>query len=74
MVNRGTSIADSRLMADQRTLPISELGPDEPRGEARTGGISPQDPGSMPRAEDDDETFERSPEFHDTPAPRPDER
>ena len=74
MVNRGTSIADSRLMSDPRTLPVSELGPDERRGDARTG-ISPQDPGSMPRAEDDDETLERSPEFHDTPAPpRSDER
>ena len=74
MVNQGTSIADSWPMTDQRTLPISELGPDEPRGEARTG-ISPQDPGSMPRAEDDEETFERSPEFHDAPAPaRSDER
>ena len=58
-------------MANERTLPISELGPDEPRGDAR-GGITPQDPGSMPRAEDDEQTFERSPEFHDTPAPRPD--
>jgi hypothetical protein len=51
MVNRGTSIADSRFMSDERKLPISELGPDEPRGDAGTG-ISPLDPGSMPRAED----------------------
>jgi len=73
MVNRGTSIADSRFMSDERTLPISELGPDEPRGDARTG-VSPLDPGSMPRAEDDEETYERSPEFHDRPAPRSDQQ
>lgn len=30
-------------------------------------GISPQMPGSMPRAEDDDATRRRSPEFHDRP-------
>jgi hypothetical protein len=30
-------------------------------------GISPQTPGSMPRAEDDVETWAHSPEFHDRP-------
>jgi hypothetical protein len=30
-------------------------------------GISPQMPGSMPRAEDDRATLERSPAFHDRP-------
>jgi hypothetical protein len=30
-------------------------------------GISPQMPGSMPRAEDDAATRERSPSFHDQP-------
>lgn len=30
-------------------------------------GISPQDPGSMPRAEDDADTLAHSPEFHDRP-------
>lgn len=73
MVNRGTSIAESCSMANQRNLPISELGPDEPRGDAR-GGISPQDPDSMPRAEDDEQTFERSPEFHDRPLPPSDRK
>lgn len=29
--------------------------------------ISPQDPSSMPRAEDDEIVFEKSPEFHDRP-------
>jgi hypothetical protein len=55
-------------MANKTHLHVSELGPDEPRGDARTG-ISPQDPGTMPRAEDDKETYERSPEFHDRPDP-----
>jgi hypothetical protein len=31
--------------------------------------VSPIDPGTMPRSEDDEQTFERSPEFHDRPAP-----
>jgi hypothetical protein len=31
-------------------------------------GIIPQKPSSMPRAEDDAETFARSPEFHDKKA------
>ena len=30
-------------------------------------GISPRDPRSMPRAEDDEETFANSPEYHDRP-------
>jgi hypothetical protein len=36
---------------------------DEPDNDAP--GITPQKPSSMPRAEDDAETFEKSPEFHD---------
>ena len=37
-------------------------------------GVNPVDTSSMPRGEDDDETFRHSPEFHDRPgAPsRPD--
>jgi hypothetical protein len=47
-------------------LPVSELGPDEPRGNARTSrNISPMDPASMPRAEDDEQTMDHSPEFND---------
>jgi hypothetical protein len=47
-------------------LPIDELGPDDPRRDPRsTEGITPQKPETMPRAEDDEDTFERSPEFHD---------
>jgi hypothetical protein len=50
-------------------LPVDELGPDDPRRDPRLEeGISPQNPDTMPRAEDDEETFERSPEFHDHPA------
>ena len=30
-------------------------------------GISPQTPGTMPRAEDDEATRAHSPEFHDRP-------
>ena len=37
-------------------------------------GISPQDPASMPRAEDDQATFDNSPEFHDRPNPGPAQR
>jgi hypothetical protein len=47
-------------------LPIDELGPDDARPDPRSReGITPQKPETMPRAEDDEETFERSPEFHD---------
>jgi hypothetical protein len=47
-------------------LPIDELGPDDPRRDPHsTEGITPQKPETMPRAEDDEDTFERSPEFHD---------
>jgi hypothetical protein len=34
-------------------------------------GITPQDPITMPRAEDDRATFDNSPEFHDRPDPGP---
>ena len=47
-------------------LPIDELGPDEPRRDPLSGqGITPQQPETMPRAEDDEDTYQRSPEFHD---------
>ena len=35
-------------------------------------GISPRNPSSMPRGEDDSETLANSPEFHDRPTPRAD--
>ena len=34
-------------------------------------GISPLNPSTFPRAEDDEETLARSPEFHDVPDPGP---
>ena len=34
-------------------------------------GISPLNPLTFPRAEDDEETFAHSPEFHDLPDPGP---
>ena len=34
-------------------------------------GISPLNPSTFPRAEDDDDTRARSPEFHDVPDPGP---
>lgn len=34
---------------------------------AANEGVSPQNPASMPRAEDDEETRRNSPEFHDRP-------
>ena len=42
--------------------PVDESDNDAP-------GIMPSKPSSMPRAEDDPETFEKSPEFHDRKAP-----
>jgi len=49
-----------------RKLPLDEIGPAEAYNDAREDeGISPVDPDTMPRAEDDERTFERSPEFHD---------
>ena len=32
-------------------------------------GISPRNPRTFPRGEDDEQTFARSPEFHDVPDP-----
>jgi hypothetical protein len=53
-------------------LPLSEIGPAETFNAGRNDrGISPVDPESMPRAEDDDETYANSPEYHDRPNPGP---
>ncbi len=52
-----------------KKLPLDEIGPAEAYNAARDDeAISPADPDTMPRAEDDDETYARSPEFHDRPA------
>jgi hypothetical protein len=39
-------------------IPVDESDHDAP-------GIAPTNPSSMPRAEDDDKTYNRSPEYHD---------
>jgi len=52
-----------------KKLPLDEIGPAEAYNAARDEeGISPADPDTMPREEDDEETYARSPEFHDRPA------
>jgi len=71
---KGTSLAHASVMATEQNdekLPLSEIGPAEAYNGARQDhGISPLDPHTMPRAEDDERTYDRSPEFHDRPAPR----
>jgi hypothetical protein len=59
---RTPDTSSDQYLAD---LPSSHAGgrPVEPV----TEGINPQDPSSMPRAEDDEETMKHSPEFHDRP-------
>ena len=49
-----------RLPPYKDTHITAEQAPDRP-------GIDSQTPASMPRAEDDDQTRARSPEFHDRP-------
>ena len=49
---------------------------DEPANETESEtpeleGISPLNPSTFPRAEDDEDTFAHSPEFHDIPDPGP---
>jgi len=52
-----------------KKLPLDEIGPAEAYNAARDDeAISPAEPDTMPRAEDDEETSARSPEFHDRPA------
>jgi hypothetical protein len=43
-------------------MPVDESDNDGP-------GIMPQKPSSMPRGEDDDETYANSPEYHDREEP-----
>jgi hypothetical protein len=54
-----------RKPADER---VSEVDA-EPTPELE--GISPLNPATFPRAEDDEETFAHSPDFHDVPDPGP---
>jgi hypothetical protein len=48
--------------------PDDEHHPGRPTTTSREG-ISPLNPSTFPRAEDDEETFARSPEYHDRPDP-----
>ena len=56
---------------------IDERPSDEDTAEQETNttpeleGIIPLNPSTFPRAEDDEETFAHSPEFHDLPDPGP---
>jgi hypothetical protein len=43
---------------DENHIPVDERDFDDP-------GIAPTKPSSMPRAEDDPKTWQRSPEYHD---------
>ena len=43
----------------------------EPESTSELEGISPLNPSTFPRAEDDEETLAHSPEFHDLPDPGP---
>jgi hypothetical protein len=61
-MNRSTI---QRKPGDERT------GNREPETTPEREGISPLNPSTFPRAEDDEETFARSPEFHDVPDPGP---
>jgi hypothetical protein len=45
--------------------------PDDRGKPSELEGISPLNPKTFPRAEDDEETFAHSPEFHDLPDPGP---
>jgi hypothetical protein len=44
------------------TIPVDE-------SDNKAPGIAPTSPGTMSRAEDDEITYQRSPEFHDQKAP-----
>ncbi len=43
----------------------------DPETTPELDGISPLNPSTFPRAEDDEETLAHSPEFHDLPDPGP---
>ena len=55
---------------ESKTAAIPELdGRPVDESDNHAPGIMPSKVSSMPRAEDDDETFANSPEFHDQEAP-----
>ena len=53
--------SDSLRQPDDRDKKHNRTNPPE------LEGINPLNPDTFPRAEDDEETFAHSPEFHDTP-------
>ena len=53
-----------RVQGGRREAPREGNGANQPGQEK---GITPTDPRSMPRAEDDAETFANSPEYHERP-------
>ena len=58
------SEAQRQSPAERRQRP-RDVASDQPA--EQPGDITPQDPATMPRAEDDQTVFEKSPEFHDRP-------
>ena len=50
----------------------NEVDSRDPEATPELEGISPLNPSTFPRAEDDEETLAHSPEFHDLPDPGPD--
>jgi hypothetical protein len=57
--NRNDNARDADLeKRGPNRMPVDESDNDAP-------GITPTKPSSMPRAEDDDKTYNRSPEYHD---------
>ena len=62
-------MADSKSPRNER----DEYLPDAPASHGNapvkpiSEGVTPQNPSTMPRAEDDEETRRNSPEFHDRP-------
>jgi hypothetical protein len=61
-MNRDRTDGESR----DRQIPESD-----PEATPELEGISPLNPRTFPRAEDDEDTFAHSPEFHDLPDPGP---
>jgi hypothetical protein len=51
--------------------PDPRTSPPDPETTPELEGISPLNPRTFPRAEDDEETLAHSPEFHDIPDPGP---
>jgi hypothetical protein len=59
-----------RSNIDRKPIDVSDVDHD-PEKTPELDGVSPLNPSTFPRAEDDAESFARSPEFHDRPDPGP---